>query len=127
MVVIKKSTLKNLSKIIHARVTEIIESVWQSQNWLGSKKKLIAGVVLTGGGSQLKHLKQLVGYITEWIRDGVSNEHLAGDELQNLLLVQCSQQLLVVMKAVEQMSIEEIEDETDDEECQLAMLQSIVK
>ena len=44
------------------------------------KKKLIAGIVLTGGGAQLKHLKQLVEYITGMdTRIGYPNEHLAGD------------------------------------------------
>ena len=46
------------------------------------KKKLIAGIVLTGGGSQLKHLKQLVEYITGMdTRLGSPNEHLAGNNL----------------------------------------------
>ena len=45
-----------------------------------TKKQLIAGVVLTGGGAQLKHLKQLVEYITGMdTRVGYPNEHLAGD------------------------------------------------
>ena len=36
--------------------------------------------MLTGGGSQLKHLKQLVEYITGMdTRVGYPNEHLAGD------------------------------------------------
>ena len=44
------------------------------------KKKLIGGVVITGGGSQLKHLKQLVEYITGMdTRIGYPSEHLAGD------------------------------------------------
>ncbi|MDB4028788.1 cell division protein FtsA, partial [Flavobacteriaceae bacterium] len=44
------------------------------------KKKLIAGIVLTGGGAQLQHLKQLVEYITGMdTRIGYPNEHLAGD------------------------------------------------
>ena len=44
------------------------------------KKKLIAGIVLTGGGAQLLHLKQLVEYITGMdARIGYPNEHLAGD------------------------------------------------
>ena len=66
----KEITLKNLSKIIHARVVEIVEQVYTEIKTYGheeQKKKLIAGIVLTGGGSQLKHLKQLVEYITEWI------------------------------------------------------------
>lgn len=79
----KEITLKNLSKIIHARVTEIVEQVYAEIKNYGheeQKKKLIAGIVLTGGGSQLKHLKQLVEYITGMdTRIGHPNEHLAGD------------------------------------------------
>ena len=79
----KEITLKNLSKIIHARVVEIIEQVYVEIKNYGheeQKKKLIAGIVLTGGGSQLKHLKQLVEYITGMdTRVGYPNEHLAGD------------------------------------------------
>ena len=79
----KEITLKNLSKIIHARVVEIIEQVYVEIKNYGheeQKKKLIAGIVLTGGGSQLKHLKQLVEYITGMdTRVGFPNEHLAGD------------------------------------------------
>ena len=78
----KEITLKNLSKIIHARVVEIIEQVYVEIKNYGheeQKKKLIGGIVLTGGGSQLKHLKQLVEYITGMdTRIGYPNEHLAG-------------------------------------------------
>ncbi|RZS92180.1 cell division protein FtsA [Aquimarina brevivitae] len=79
----KEITLKNLSKIIHARVVEIVEQVFLEIKNYGHespKKKLIAGIVLTGGGSQLNHLKQLVEYITGMdTRVGYPNEHLAGD------------------------------------------------
>jgi cell division protein FtsA len=79
----KEISLKNLSKIIHARVVEIIEQVYLEIRNYGheeQKKKLIAGIVLTGGGSQLRHLKQLVEYITGMdTRIGYPNEHLAGD------------------------------------------------
>lgn len=79
----KEITLKNLSKIIHARVVEIVEQVYVEIKNYGhddQKKMLIAGIVLTGGGSQLKHLKQLVEYITGMdTRIGYPNEHLAGD------------------------------------------------
>ena len=79
----KAITLKNLSKIIHARVHEIIEHVYLEIKNYGhetQKGKLIAGIVLTGGGSQLKHLRQLVEYITGMdARIGYPNEHLAGD------------------------------------------------
>ncbi len=79
----KEITLKNLSKIIHARVQEIVEHVYLEIKNYGhetAKGKLIAGIVLTGGGSQLKHLRQLVEYITGMdARIGYPNEHLAGD------------------------------------------------
>jgi cell division protein FtsA len=79
----KEITLKNLSKIIHARVVEIIEQIYLEIKNYGheeQKKKLIAGIVLTGGGAQLQHLKQLVEYITGMdTRIGYPNEHLAGN------------------------------------------------
>jgi len=79
----KEISLKNLSKIIHARVVEIIEQVYTEIKDYGNddpRKKLIAGIVLTGGGSQLKHIKQLVEYITGMdTRIGYPNEHLAGN------------------------------------------------
>src|SRR5690554_6717544 len=79
----KEISLKNLSKIIHARVVEIVELVYMEIKNYGheeQKKKLIAGIVLTGGGAQLKHIKQLVEYITGMdTRIGYPNEHLAGE------------------------------------------------
>lgn len=79
----KEISLKNLSKIIHARVMEILETAFVEIKNYGhdeNKKQLIAGVVLTGGGSQLKHIKQLAEYVTGMpSRIGYPNEHLAGD------------------------------------------------
>jgi len=79
----KEISLKNLSKIIHARMVEIIELVFEEINkydHLNTKKQLIAGIVLTGGGAQLKHLKQLVEFVTGMdTRVGYPNEHLAGN------------------------------------------------
>src|SRR5699024_1193467 len=62
----KEITLKNLSKIIHYRVVEIIEEVFLEIKNYGheeQKKKLIGGIVVTGGGAQLKHLYQHIEYI----------------------------------------------------------------
>jgi cell division protein FtsA len=84
----KEITLKNLSRIIHARVVEIVEQVFLEIKNYGhdeAKKKLIAGIVLTGGGAQLKHIKQLVEYITGMdTRIGYPNENLAGDSDESL-------------------------------------------
>ena len=84
----KEISLKNLSLIIHARVVEIIEQVFAEIKAYGHetpRKKLIAGIVLTGGGSQLKHIKQLVEYITGIdTRLGYPNEHLAGNSSEEI-------------------------------------------
>jgi len=74
----KEISLKNLSHIIQARMEEIIEHVLYEIKNSGFEKKLIAGIVLTGGGSQLKHVAQLTEFITGMdTRIGYPNEHLA--------------------------------------------------
>ena len=101
----KEISLKNLSKIIHARVEEIIQQVYSEIKNYGHdhpKKKLIAGIVLTGGGSQLRHLKQLVEYITGMdTRIGYPNEHLAGDTDKMTASPQYSTAVGLVMNAIE--------------------------
>ncbi|MFY9310341.1 MAG: cell division protein FtsA [Bacteroidia bacterium] len=74
----KEISVKNLSAIIQARMEEIIEHVYYEIKNSGYEKKLIAGIVITGGGAQLKHVPQLVEYITGMdTRIGYPNEHLA--------------------------------------------------
>ena len=74
----KEITLKNLASIIQARMEEIIEHVHFEIKNSGYEKKLIAGIVLTGGGALLKHITQLTEFITGMdTRIGYPNEHLA--------------------------------------------------
>ncbi|QHI38408.1 Cell division protein FtsA [Kordia antarctica] len=111
----KEITLKNLSKIIHARVVEIIEQAYLEIKNYGheeQKKKLIAGIVLTGGGSQLNHLKQLAEYITGMdTRIGYPNEHLAGDSDTEMASPLYATAVGLVMNAVENQSKAIIEEE----------------
>jgi cell division protein FtsA len=82
----KEISLRNLAHIIQARMEEIIEHVYYEIKNSGYEKKLIAGIVLTGGGAQLKHLAQLVEYMTGMdTRIGYPNEHLSkgGSELSS--------------------------------------------
>jgi cell division protein FtsA len=73
----KEISLKNLAHIIEARMEEIIEHVYYEIKSSGFEKKLIAGIVVTGGGSCLKHLTQLTEYITGMdTRIGFPNEHI---------------------------------------------------
>ncbi len=74
----KEITLKNLASIIQARMEEIIEHVYYEIRNSGFEKKLIAGIVLTGGGASLRHLAQLTEFMTGMdTRIGYPNEHLA--------------------------------------------------
>ena len=78
----KEISVKNLAYVIQARMEEIIEHVYYEIKSSGYEKKLIAGIVITGGGAQLKHLPQLVEYVTGLdCRVGYPNEHLAKNEL----------------------------------------------
>lgn len=74
----KEISLRNLASIIEARMEEIIEQVYYEIKVSGYEKKLIAGIVVTGGGSQLKHITQLFEYVTGMpTRIGFPTEHLA--------------------------------------------------
>lgn len=74
----KEISLKNLANIIQARMEEIIEHIYYEIKNSGYENKLICGIVVTGGGSQLKHITQLIEYVTGMdTRIGYPNEHLA--------------------------------------------------
>jgi cell division protein FtsA len=74
----KEISVKNLAHIIQARMEEILEHVYYEIRNSGFEKKLIAGIVVTGGGAQLKHITQLFEYVTGMdTRVGYPNEHLA--------------------------------------------------
>ncbi len=69
---------KNLARVIQARIEEIFDFVIWEINRTGYQNKLLAGMVLTGGGSLLKDIDLLAelksGIIT---RLGQPTEHLA--------------------------------------------------
>jgi cell division protein FtsA len=78
----KEISVKNLAYIIQARMEEIIEHVYYEIKSSGYERKLIGGIVITGGGAQLKHLVQLVEYVTGLeCRIGMPNEHLSKNEV----------------------------------------------
>ena len=114
----KEISLKTLSKIINARVVEIIEQVFlEIKNYGHSdqKKKLIAGIVLTGGGSQLKHLKQLVEYVTGMdTRVGYPSEHLAGSTIDSVSSPLFATSVGLLMNALEDILTEKNESSDQD-------------
>ena len=76
----KEISVKNLANIISARMSEIIEHIYYEIKNSGFDKKLIGGIVVTGGGSQLKHINQLMEFTTGIdSRVGYPNEHLSAN------------------------------------------------
>lgn len=81
----REISLKNLASIIQARMEEIIEHVYFEIKNSGYEKKLIGGIVVTGGGSSLRHLPQLMEYITGMdVRVGYPNEHLSAGNTEEV-------------------------------------------
>ncbi|MBT4478405.1 MAG: cell division protein FtsA [Flavobacteriales bacterium] len=76
----KEVSVKNLSAVIESRMKEIIDLVNYQIKSSGYFDKLMTGIVITGGGSQLRNLPQLFSYITgKEVRIGLPNEHLGKD------------------------------------------------
>jgi cell division protein FtsA len=82
----KEISVKNLAHIIQARMQEILDYVVYHLKQIDLDKRLHGGIILTGGGAQLKHLVQLTEYITGLgCRLGYPNEHLAGGHADSLM------------------------------------------
>src|SRR5690606_2469045 len=60
----KEISEKNLARIIQARVEEILDYVLWEIRRAGFDRKLVGGIVLTGGGALLKHIEKLAEYHT---------------------------------------------------------------
>ncbi|HEX5026595.1 MAG TPA: cell division protein FtsA [Agriterribacter sp.] len=82
----KEISVKNLAGIIQARMSEIMDFVTYHLKQVGLENKMLnGGIILTGGGSQLKHLIQLTEYVTGLdARIGFPNEHLASGHMDEL-------------------------------------------
>ena len=74
----KEISEKNLARIIQARIEEIFDQVVWEIRRSGYENKLIAGLVLTGGGALLKNIEALAEYYTGFsTRIGRPTEYLA--------------------------------------------------
>ncbi len=133
----KEISLKTLSQIIHARMKEIIEAVFQEVRNYGfqeSRKRLIAGIVLTGGGAQLKHLTQLFEYVTGMSsRIGYPSEHLAAGSEQESSSPQFATAVGLVMRGIADKDItrsmaitpEELEKEYEPEPVETPIVEEV--
>jgi cell division protein FtsA len=91
----KEISFRNLSGIIQARLEEIIEGVNFQLEATGLLPKLGAGIVLTGGGSNMRGIDKLVSYMTGIdvrfgkpvvaIKEQLFNEQIMNIESANLV------------------------------------------
>lgn len=111
----KEITLKNLASIIQARIEEIIEHVYFEIKNSGYENKLIAGIVLTGGGSLLKHISQLTEFMTGMdTRIGYPNEHLAEGTPEDLASPTFSTGIGLVIEGFERYDYENRQNENKE-------------
>ena len=81
----KEISVKNLAHIVEARMEEIIDLAHAEILNSGYDGKLAGGIVITGGGSQLHSVRQLVEYQTGMdARIGYPNEHLGKSKLEQV-------------------------------------------
>jgi cell division protein FtsA len=100
----KEIAVRNLSEIIGARYKEIIDLVYHEIKSSGYENKLMTGIVITGGGSLIKNLKQFVAYVTgKETRIGYPNEHLGTESKDIVVSPMYSTGVGLVLKGFEYM------------------------
>ncbi|MDX2362280.1 MAG: cell division protein FtsA [Crocinitomicaceae bacterium] len=101
----REVSLRNLASIIQARMEEIIELIHFEIKNSGYEKKLIGGIVVTGGGAQLDHITQLFEYVTGMdARIGYPTEHLANTNNEAIKSPMYSTGIGLVLKGFEDLA-----------------------
>ena len=119
---------KALNEIIEARVEEIVANVWNQIELSGYQGDLMAGIIITGGGSNLKNLDEAIKSrtkinnvkIAKFVRCGIRAERpelLKKDGTQNTIigLLSAGKEnccLVPIAKPVEYSAQTEIPDQT---------------
>jgi len=118
----KEIAVKNLSEIIGARYKEIIDLVYHQIKVSGYENKLMTGIVITGGGSQIRNLKQLVAFVTgKETRIGYPNEHLGSESKDAVVSPMYATGVGLVLKGFEHADyrkapVKEVVPKNEDEE-----------
>ena len=98
----KEISFRSLAYIIQSRMEEIIDAVTFEIENSGYMDKLSAGIVLTGGGSMLKHLNQLVKFKTGMdVRIGFPGDKMAADSIQEINQPMFSTSVGLLLKGLE--------------------------
>jgi cell division protein FtsA len=98
----KEISFKSLAYIIQSRMEEIIDAVLFEIENSDCMEKLSAGIALTGGGSLLRYLPQLVNYRSGMdVRIGFPNALIASDTLKEVNQPMYSTSIGLLLKGYE--------------------------
>ncbi len=98
----KEISFKSLAYIIQARMEEIVDYVSYQIECSKMYDKLGAGIVVTGGGSLLKNLPQLIKYRTGLeVRLGVPNKYLASKNIEDAVKPMYATSIGLLLSAID--------------------------
>jgi cell division protein FtsA len=122
-------SLKSISRIIKARVEEIMkmaDAEIKQYTKSNPNADLLGGVVLTGGGSELKHLPQLVNLITgHYTRVGYPNQHLAAGTESDLKSPIYATAVGLLMKGLDDKKNYEYYEEFDEKQEETKVVEKV--
>ncbi len=125
----KEISEKNLARIIQARIEEILDYVYWEIRRSGYERKLIGGIVLTGGGALLNHIDKLTELHTGMsTRIGLPVEHLAHGYNERICSPIFSTAIGLLIKGIDdyennRIPMEEVTEEIPVEEAEMATAQ----
>jgi cell division protein FtsA len=100
----KEISIKKLSQIIQWRILDILDSVISEIKNSGYSDKLDSGIILTGGGSLLKHLPELVKFKTGIdVKIGFPSQHVTTDSIPKVNHPKYSTSVGLLLKGFEHM------------------------
>lgn len=124
----KEISFKNLASIIQARLEEIFDLVNFEIQKVNSEHKLIAGIVLTGGGSMMKHIRQLAEFKTGLeVRLGYPNEYLANETSEDLASPLYSTGIGLVIEGIAKYENDRMRGRINDEDGNNGIVEEVIE
>ena len=113
----REISMRTLAGIIKARTETILEQVDYEIKKSHLEKHIFAGIVLTGGGAQLKHIKELTEFIAGIdTRIGLPNEHLDKDTDPEIINTMYATGIGLVIYGFQMLERQRLHDDDDDNE-----------
>jgi cell division protein FtsA len=126
----KEISVQQLIRVINSRVTMILDQVLYELVNTGYDKKLIAGVVLTGGGAKIKDIDKYAEFILGLdARIGTPQEHLSGTITEEMKHPMHATGIGLILKALQDLEEKLLgtpkEEEEKEEQQQVGVQETI--